>query len=109
MAIDLKNIDLASTASSSTSKTSAPHSAATRAAGADTNAKQPSGSEVNITSTAALLANVQNTLASQPAVDQNRVDSISKSISDGTYTVRPDSIANGLIQTERALGHLKGY
>ena len=63
-------------------------------------------SEVSITSTAALLANVQQTLSSLPAIDQNRVDAISKAIESGTYQVDPDKVAGGLIRSERDLAAL---
>jgi anti-sigma28 factor (negative regulator of flagellin synthesis) len=39
-------------------------------------------------------------------VDQNRVDAVSKTLAAGTYKVNPDKIANGLIDSERALGKL---
>ena len=54
-----------------------------------------------------MLARLQQSLAAKPAVDQNRVDAVSKAISAGTYKVNPDKIAHGLINTERALGKLK--
>jgi len=66
----------------------------------------PQQSNVNITSTASLLARLEQSLASQPAVDQSRVDSISKALAEGTYQVRPDKIAGGLLQSERGLAAL---
>jgi negative regulator of flagellin synthesis FlgM len=105
MAIDLKNIDLAGTASSSTRKANTAPAVAPRSAEKD--APQQAGSEVSITSTASLLARLQNALASQPAVDQKRVAEISQAISNGTYKVSSSSIADGLIHSERALGKLK--
>jgi negative regulator of flagellin synthesis FlgM len=108
MAIDLKNIDLNGTAASSTRKTSTPHSTTSRAADSDASQQAPV-SDVSITSTASLLSQVQSTLASQPAVDQKRVDAISNAISQGTYKVNPEAIANGLIQSERTLGKLKEF
>jgi negative regulator of flagellin synthesis FlgM len=102
VAVNLNGIDL-STAASSSRKASSPQSTTTSSQ--DT-AQQPQ-SEVSITSTASLLAHLQQSLAAKPAVDQNRVDTISKALAAGTYTVNPDKIANGLIHTERALGQLK--
>jgi negative regulator of flagellin synthesis FlgM len=104
MTVNLKSIDLSGgTAASSTRKTSATQSPSTQSGEA---AQQSGGSEVNITSTASLLARLQQTLAAQPAVDQKRVDAISKAIAQGSYTVHADKIARGLITTERSLGRL---
>jgi flagellar biosynthesis anti-sigma factor FlgM len=103
MTVNLKSIDLSGgTAASSTRKTSSTQSPSTQSG----EAAQQSGSEVNITSTASLLARLQQTLAAQPAVDQKRVDAISKAIDSGAYTVHADKIAHGLISTERSLGRL---
>ena len=103
MGVNLNGIDLSSTAASSSRKASAPQSATTRSQ----DVTEQSQSEVSITSTASLLAHLQQSLAAKPAVDQNRVDAISKALAAGTYSVNPDKIANGLIHAERALGQLK--
>jgi negative regulator of flagellin synthesis FlgM len=103
VAVNLNGIDLSSTAASSSRKASSPQSTTTSSQDAT---EQPQ-SEVSITSTASLLAHLQQSLAAKPAVDQNRVDTISKALAAGTYSVSPDKIANGLIHTERALGQLK--
>ena len=62
--------------------------------------------EVNITSTASLLAHLQQSLRGKPAIDQARVDAISKTLAEGKYRVSPDSVARGLVQSERALDAL---
>jgi negative regulator of flagellin synthesis FlgM len=102
VAINLNGIDLSGTAASSAHKASPTQS--TPASSQDTT-QQPQ-SEVSITSTASLLAHLQKSLAGTPAVDQNRVDAVSKALAAGTYSVNPDKIARGLITTERALGKL---
>jgi negative regulator of flagellin synthesis FlgM len=61
---------------------------------------------VNITSTASLLARLEQSLAAQSSVDQGRVDTISKALAGGTYKVQPDRIAHGLLQSERSLAAL---
>ena len=71
-----------------------------------TAAQQPQ-TAVSITSTASLLAHLQQALSAQPAVDQDRVDAISKALAAGSYRVQGDKIAHGLIHTERALSQLK--
>ena len=102
MAVNLNGIDLSGAAASSAHKASSAQSTATSAQDA---AQQPQ-SEVSITSTASLLASLQQSLAGKPAVDQNRVDAVSKALAAGTYKVNPDKIAHGLIDSERALGKL---
>ena len=103
MAVNLNGMDLSGTAASSARKASSAQSTATSAA---PDAVQQPQSEVSITSTASLLAHLQQSLAGKPAVDQNRVDAVSKALAAGTYKVNPDQIAHGLIDSERALGKL---
>jgi negative regulator of flagellin synthesis FlgM len=102
VAVNLNGLDLSGAAASSAHKASSPQSTPTSTQDA---AQQPQ-SEVSITSTAALLANLQQSLAAKPAVDQNRVAAISKALAAGTYKVSPDQIAHGLIDFERDLGKL---
>jgi negative regulator of flagellin synthesis FlgM len=103
VAVNLNGIDLSGTAASSARKASSTQG--TTASAPD--ATQQSDSDVSITSTATLLARLQQSLAAQPSVDQSRVDAISKALTAGTYSVNPDKIAHGLIQSERTLGQLK--
>lgn len=105
MPVNLTGLDLSGTSASSTHKTSATPNAATRTSTLD--ATQPAQNEVSVSSTAALLARLQRSLASTPAVDENRVAAISKAIASGTYEVDSNKIAHGLMDTERALGKLK--
>jgi negative regulator of flagellin synthesis FlgM len=103
MAVNLNGLNLGSTPASSASRSSAAQSTPTNLQDA---AQQPE-TAVSITSTASLLARLQQALSAQPAVDQVRVDAISKALADGSYRVQGDKIAQGLIHTERALGQLK--
>jgi negative regulator of flagellin synthesis FlgM len=103
VAVNLNGIDLSGAAASSAHKASSTKSTPTSAQDA---VQQPQ-SEVSITSTASLLAHLQQSLAGQPAVDQSRVEAVSKALAAGNYTVNPDKIAQGLISTERALGKLR--
>ena len=102
MAINLNGIDLSGAAASSAHKASSTQGVPA----SSQDATQQPQSEVSITSTASLLAHLQQSLAAKPAVDQNRVDAVSKALAAGTYKVSPDKIAHGLIATERALGKL---
>ena len=106
MAVNLTGLDLSGTTASSTHKASSTPNIATNTPTTQ-DATQQSQNEVSVSSTASLLSRLQRSLGSTPAVDQNRVDSISKAIAAGTYTVDSDKIAHGLINSERALGKLK--
>ena len=91
----------------------APASSARSAAATQNNtssaqvATQQSGPDVTITSTAALLATLQEALAAKPAIDWGAVAAISSAIEAGTYKVNADKVAGGLINSERALGQLE--
>ncbi len=102
MIINRNGLDLGGAPASSVNKASAAQS--TSPSSQDTT-QQPQ-TEVSITSTAALLAHLQRALAAKPAIDQGRVDAISKALAAGSYGINGDNIASGLIQTERALGQL---
>lgn len=100
---NLNGIDLSGTPPSSTRKAPATQGTATSIQ----DAPQQPQSEVSITSTASLLAHLQQSLAAKPAVDQNRVDAVAKALAAGTYSLNFDKITLGLIHIERALGRLK--
>lgn len=108
MAIDLKSLDLGGTAASSTANKSAGKaSTAPQTQSAPQQESAGGKSEVSITSTASLLSRVQQALGGEAPFDQKRVDSIRQAIGKGTYTVNPDKIAHGLVQSERVLGKLE--
>lgn len=108
MVVNLNGLDLTggsaagSTTASSTRKTSSVQSAAAAAA----DATQQPENEVRITSTASLLAHLQQSLVGKPAFNQSRVDAITKALAEGKYSVNAERIANGLIQAERTLSPL---
>ena len=102
MAVNLTGIDLGSAAIGTAQKTTSPQSTA----GSSHDATQQRKGEVNITSTAALLAHLEKSLGAQPAVDPNRVAAVSKALEAGTYAVQPDKNARGLISSERTLSRL---
>ena len=102
MAINMSGLDLGGAPASSANK--APAAPSTSLSSQD--ATQQKQTEVSITSTASLLARLQQALAASSAVDQGRVEAISKALAAGSYRINSDNIARGLIQTERALGQL---
>jgi negative regulator of flagellin synthesis FlgM len=70
------------------------------------NPQSEGGDQVQITSTASQLASLGAKLESLPAIDQGRVAKISQALADGTYSISADSIASGLLQSDRALGQI---
>lgn len=65
-------------------------------------------SEVSVTSTAARLSELEQSLQSLPAVDASRVSGLQTAVASGQYSVDPQSVASGLIGTEQALSALHG-
>jgi negative regulator of flagellin synthesis FlgM len=103
MAVNLNGLDLSGAPASSAPKTSTAQSATT----GSQDATQESQSQVSITSTAALLARLQQALTAKPAIDWGAVDTIRRAIDAGSYKVNADKVAHGLIHSERTLGQLK--
>ncbi|HZO22914.1 MAG TPA: flagellar biosynthesis anti-sigma factor FlgM [Steroidobacteraceae bacterium] len=102
MAVNLTGIELNGPTLGQARKTS------TSSGGASSGAQenQADSGEVQITSTAALLAQLEQSLARQPAVDANRVAALSQAIASGRYQVVPEQVASGLIGAERSLAAL---
>jgi flagellar biosynthesis anti-sigma factor FlgM len=103
MAVNMNRLDFSGAPASPANKASATLSTST----ISQDATQQYQTDVSITSTASLLARLQQALAASSAVDQGRVDAISKALAAGTYRVSGDNIARGLIHTELALGQLE--
>lgn len=62
--------------------------------------------EVRITEVAAQLADLGGKLSALPPIDTSRVARISQSLADGSYEISASKIANGLLQSDRALAQL---
>lgn len=101
MAVNLTGIELNGPSIGPARKTSS-----SAGSSADSRDSAASTGDVQITSTAALLAQLEQSLAAQPAVDQVRVDALSHAIATGRYQMSTEKIASGLIGSERALGAL---
>jgi flagellar biosynthesis anti-sigma factor FlgM len=101
MAVNLNGLDLSGAPASSAPKASTTQSTSTSTQDATRQA------QVSVTSTAALLARVQQALAAKPAIDWGAVDAISRAIAARSYKVNADKVAHALIHSERALGQLK--
>jgi negative regulator of flagellin synthesis FlgM len=61
---------------------------------------------VQITGTARQLADLEQKVRDLPAVNAERVSQLRSAIEQGTYTVRPEHIANQLMSLERDLAKL---
>jgi negative regulator of flagellin synthesis FlgM len=107
MAVNMSSLDLNGSRAGATAG-AAPNASATQSTSTiPQDATQQQQTQVSITSTASLLARLQQALAAEPAVDRGRVDSISRALAAGSYRINGDNIARGLIHTERALGELQ--
>jgi len=82
-----------------------PQDAVSGGASADTSPKDGS-QNVQITGTARQLADLEQKVRDLPAVNAERVAQLRTSIEQGTYTVRPQHIADQLMSLERALSKL---
>ena len=58
---------------------------------------------VSLTGTASQLRSLEQHLASLPVVDIQRVDSVKREISNGTFEIDPPRIADKMIQIESAI------
>ena len=58
---------------------------------------------VSLSQSAAEIAGLESQLKSLSGVDQDRVDSIRQSISDGSYIVDTDKVIDGLLSAEKSL------
>ena len=63
----------------------------------------PAAPEVSLTDTATKLREMEAKIANQPIVDTQKVESIKKAISDGTYTVNAKRTADKMAEFESLL------
>ena len=104
MPVNLNGIDLSGASMAPSRKTTATHGPA--ASQSDASSQDGQGGEVSITSTAALMANIEQSLGAKPAFDESRVAALRQAIADGSYQVQPGRIAGALLHTEQALSPL---
>jgi len=67
----------------------------------------PAAGDVHITDSASQLASLEQAVRSLPAVDPARVAQFRTAIEQGTYTVRPQHVADQLLQLEQSLRPLQ--
>ncbi|MFO7541396.1 MAG: flagellar biosynthesis anti-sigma factor FlgM [Thiobacillus sp.] len=61
--------------------------------------------DVSLSARASQLKQLEAQLAAIPVVDRARVDSIKQAIAAGHYTINPDNIAEGLINSVKEMLH----
>ena len=74
--------------------------------GASSDTSNDGSQNVQITGTARQLADLEQKVRDLPAVNAERVSQLQSAIEQGTYTVRPEHIADQLMSLERALSKL---
>ena len=74
--------------------------------GASANTSSDGSENVQITGTARQLADLEQKIRDLPAVNAERVSQLRTAIEQGTYTVRPQHIADQLMSIEQALSKL---
>jgi negative regulator of flagellin synthesis FlgM len=99
MSIDIKNLTQAQARPASDGRVA--ENAAVRSR------QEPQGQEgggsddrVTLTDTARRLSDLASTVSGQPPVDRGRVDAIRAAIQDGSYEVKSDRVAAGLLTME---------
>ncbi len=105
MAVNLTGVDLGAGTVDSAAKASPAHTASTESPESQ-QAATPARPDVSITSTASILAKLQQTLSAKPAVDRDRVEAVRQALASGQYRVHPEKVASGLVNTESALSSL---
>ncbi len=94
----------AGTLGSSAAASAAASSAA--ASAADAQGSAPAGGEVEFTARATRLAELERSLTSGSPVSDAKVETISRALASGRYSIDPAKIAGGLLQSEQLLGQL---
>lgn len=62
--------------------------------------------DVSLSTRVADLRKLEAQLAAIPVVDQARVESIKAAIANGEYTIKPENIATGLIESVKEMLHV---
>ena len=74
--------------------------------GASADTSKDGSQNVQITGAARQLADLEQKIRDLPAVNEQRVSQLRSAIEQGSYTVRPQHIADQLMSLERSLGSL---
>lgn len=83
-----------------------PTSVENRPAKTQTNPRAPAEqTEVSLSQRATQLKDLETRLEAIPVVDRARVESIKEAIASGQYTIKPENIAAGLIDSVKEMLH----
>ncbi|KUM04652.1 flagellar biosynthesis anti-sigma factor FlgM [Chromobacterium subtsugae] len=74
-----------------------------RAPSSSTSSQGSSSDSVQINSVASRLSAIGNDPSQQPAFDAAKVESIKSAIANGSFSINPDKIADGLISSAQEL------
>ncbi len=83
-----------------------PQDATSGGVGANASQSSQQQQDVQITGKARHLADLEQRVRDLPAVNEQRVSQIRTAIEQGTYTVRPQHVADQLMSLERTLSQL---
>jgi len=104
--IDMGNVSKTQTGDSSgrlgRAESASPSRSISDQSGAES-ARVATSDAVSLSQSAAEIAALEGQLKSLSGIDQDRVDSIRQSISDGSYTVDTDKVIDGLLSAEKSL------
>ena len=70
----------------------------------NTSAGAPAQDAVNLTNAAESLQELEKSLAADAVISTEKVDAIKAALSEGSYQIDPDLIAEKFLEVERALG-----
>lgn len=103
MANDITNINSSRSTASGTRQSQRVDSADNNGATNSSRVSADTADKVSLTSTAARLKDIEQRLASQTSVDNNRVNQMKSAINNGEYNVDADRVANKMIDFENSL------
>ena len=103
MANDITNINSSRSTASGNRQSQRIDSADNKGTSNTSQVSTDTADKVSLTSTAARLKDIEQRLASQTSVDNNRVNQMRSAINNGEYNVDADRVANKMIDFESSL------
>ncbi len=103
MANDITNINSSRTLASGTRPSQRLENADDNSARTSNNTSSDGADKVSLTSTAARLKDIEQRLANQTPVDNNRINQVKSAINNGEYNVDADRVASKMIDLENAI------
>ncbi len=103
MANDITNINSSRTLASGTRQSQRLDNADNKGTSSTSRTSSDGADKVSLTSTATRLKDIEQRLATQTPVDNNRVNQVKSAINNGEYNVDADRVANKMIDLENSL------